>query len=125
MRDMADMQWWASEVPGPWVVKLNHQLQHAYAAFKKWCLKHQMEHSCTPFKASTLSVSSLTSSPELKRKANHCATVSLWLASELQARPCDSPIMRALFRPLCGASLPCTASGVELSNNCLTTSCSH
>ena len=113
MRDMADMQWWAPEVPGPWVVKLNHQLHHAYAAFKKWCLKHQMEHSGTPCKASTLSMSSLTSWPELKIKANNCATVTLWLASELQARLCDSPIMRALFTMWGFAARYCIWSGAE------------
>ena len=102
LRDLSDMHWWAPEIAGPWKVKLNHQLHHAYVSFRNFCKCNQFDHSVQPFKCNSISMSTLTSWPEYKGKAKNAATISLWLAEELQSRPLTCPLTQVLSSTLWG-----------------------
>ena len=101
-------------------MRLDHQLGHGYSRFLKCSRRNQLEHSCTLFKHSTISMSSLTCWPEFKGKARNSAVVSLWLADELRQAAENDELpegMTALASTLWGfAAMYCvyTSSGQQL-----------
>ena len=106
LKEMSDHHFWAAGIAGPWKERLKHQLGHAFRKFKTFCRAKSLKHSGGRRKAHSLSMTSLSCWPELKRKAHNCAVLSLWLAEELRVgfpnRPDLPPRFGALAKTMWG-----------------------
>ena len=118
LKDMSDHNFWSAPIiGGTWQAKVNHQLQHCYRKFKTFCRSKQLEHSFTRFKVTSISMTSLSSWPELKSKAHNSAVLTLFLSEELRVEVPKRTTLPDRFRVLSSTMWGFAASYVVISNS--------